>query len=54
MTEPGQLVADTAHTTPRNAGPCTICEHAMLTGDRIARLADGSGWVHTACLSTQK
>jgi hypothetical protein len=41
-------LADYAHATPKNAGPCKACGRAMLRGDRIARLTDGTGWVHVA------
>jgi hypothetical protein len=30
-------------------GPCSVRQWAMLTGQRIARLADDGGWAHGSC-----
>lgn len=42
------LLADLAHVTPKQAGKCAVCGWPLGRGERIARLADGSGWAHVA------
>lgn len=43
---PGTLLADSTATITVQAGPCKLCQRAMLPGHRIARLAGGRGLAH--------
>lgn len=50
-TEPTQLSLDELETlgssiTARYDGYCPACRKAIYAGDRIAKLADGQGWIH--------
>ena len=47
--EPGTLVAENTRTASRPA-PCRLCDRAILPGQRLADLADGSGAAHTGCI----
>lgn len=43
------LLAENATYAPTHLGPC-CCGRAMLAGDRVACLVDGTGrWVHVSC-----
>jgi hypothetical protein len=44
-----ELLAEDAATAPRPAGPCALCTHTILGGDRYARLLNGK-LAHTACI----
>jgi hypothetical protein len=48
---PGALLATDAATADRPAGPCALCQHAILTGHRFARLLSGR-LAHTACIGS--
>jgi hypothetical protein len=50
---PGICVAERAATAGR-AGPCTLCPYAVLRGQRVARLLDGSGWAHAWCIAAMR
>ena len=43
------LIADSATTAESSAGPCAICDRAILRGQRIARLIATGQRVHTSC-----
>lgn len=45
------LLAEQAHTASQ-PGDCQLCPHQLRTGQRIARLLDGSGWAHAWCAAT--
>ena len=43
------LLAENASTAMRAAGPCSVCDHAILPGDRFAvAVADGK-LMHVGC-----
>ena len=44
------LLAEQAHTAIQ-PGDCQLCPHQLRTGQRIARLLDGSGWAHLDCIA---
>ncbi len=46
------LVADQARTATGPAGPCPVCGHAMIPGDRICRHAATDDLVHVSCAAT--
>ena len=45
------LLAEQAHTAIQ-PGDCPLCPHQLRTGQRIARLLDGSGWAYAWCAAT--
>jgi hypothetical protein len=51
LTHPGALLADQAHDTARNLGPCCLCQRAMLAGEHVARLVSTGQWAHAGCVS---
>ena len=46
---PPPLIADQTHTTSQD-GECVLCPRRIVPGDRIAFLADRTGWAHLPCL----
>lgn len=46
------LVADQAQRATAHHGPCAGCGYAMLAGDRVAQLADGTGTIHVSCAAS--
>lgn len=49
----GILLADRACNADR-PGPCCLCPYAVLAGQRVARMIDGTGWAHLGCLAALK
>lgn len=45
----GQLLATGATTATRDAGPCSLCQHAILRGERYATLLSGR-LAHAPCI----
>lgn len=47
---PGDLIAEETTIASQHAGPCDVCQRAMLRGDRIARVVASGNWAHVGCL----
>ncbi|WP_300611054.1 hypothetical protein [Trebonia sp.] len=47
---PGPLAVDAA-TASTAAGPCHLCERAILRGERYARLVPSGRLAHLACIA---
>jgi hypothetical protein len=48
--QPGPPIATNARTLQRHGGPCSLCQWAMLEGQRIADMTDG-GVAHVSCIA---
>jgi hypothetical protein len=46
---PMPLLATGARTLTAHGGPCPVCHHALLAGERAADLPDGRGIIHVSC-----
>ncbi|WP_300613241.1 hypothetical protein [Trebonia sp.] len=45
------LLVEDARTLSTAAGPCALCQYALLAADRAARLVPG-GWIaHLSCIA---
>ena len=47
---PPPPIATGARILRYHTGPCALCRYAMLAGDRVADLADGTGTAHVSCI----
>lgn len=45
------LLATGAETATTAAGPCCLCQHAILQGDRVAGLVTSGRLAHVACIA---